>query len=543
MIYTLRLLLIFLFFFTHASAQSQSETEFTKIPDDYYLALIPDLPYSGPHRLSWGFYRPPIIWLQGQAVDMSKLRWPQFDKEQIPPSLSIASTNKIKLLIEDSKGQLIETVNLDKPFNFESYTSTAKKNPVSYRLQMEALPNRLNLTTRSYPWIVKKEIFKCEINIDRKQNLVKNSRLKSCLSTLKKLPQQTNQQWFLNIDWPEGLDNENLSFVSENERELRGIFRKAGHIYQSQKNNPKKFIATAGITKSELMPNIEFSFEKVLKKDLLFHVPAKEDQVLVMDKQTLPDGSSVESFGYPGDFIESRSAVMPTNLKPRVQVQFIPAKDQILKYRKTDFPELHTGLPGLLRPWQGSVFGDFNQLSSNRGERTSFLDLPGIQLSYKTNFYDLVPTGFYQTGLLHTGSSLTLSELQGGVKKKIAMLPWLSSFIGLHQYTLSGANPGTSRLGKMNAFAFGLSADHLSNEFLIKSRFNIFYSNTIGYEGLVEYGKLFERKSDFNIYYSLYLGYSRYASNITNKLQTKENFSEDRFRIGVGLGFVGPESN
>jgi hypothetical protein len=58
----------------------------------------------------------------------------------------------------------------------------------------------------------------------------------------------------------------------------------------------------------------------------------------------------------------------------------------------------------------------------------------------------------------------------------------------------------------------------------------------------LEAGKMFKmQKSDLKVFTSGILGFSRYAAIATNRLEVAESFTEDRWKVGLEIGLIGPD--
>ena len=68
------------------------------------------------------------------------------------------------------------------------------------------------------------------------------------------------------------------------------------------------------------------------------------------------------------------------------------------------------------------------------------------------------------------------------------------------------------------------------------------FATAIGFDTQVEFGRLLRNSTDIPYTYSVIVGFSRYAAVTETRLRVSETFTEDRFKIGLSIGFDGPDS-
>ena len=92
----MKILFVFLnLIFTFCLAKTNNNIA---VPNEYFIAEVPNLPLIGPDRVSWVFVRPPKIWIMNQIIDLSEIKWPQWDTSQHPLSI-VPGHNDIYLIL------------------------------------------------------------------------------------------------------------------------------------------------------------------------------------------------------------------------------------------------------------------------------------------------------------------------------------------------------------------------------------------------------------------------------------------------------------
>jgi hypothetical protein len=219
--------------------------------------------------------------------------------------------------------------------------------------------------------------------------------------------------------------------------------------------------------------------------------------------------------------------------------------EKLPRIQYTEFLENRTGVPGFLRRWKGRAFFTQNTLTSSRGEESKFLSGPGLELAYSSDFWALEPFLFFDSGLFHPDSKLSVSERQFGIARNLKWMPkWSYLFGSVHQYQLSGQNPGSSRLGAVDSLALGLGGIQRIGKHYLQGRAAFLYSTEPGFDARLEYGQVWNRRSDFHLTWGFFLGSSRYSGVVTiASNRTTQSLFEDRFIAGISIGFLGPESS
>ncbi len=529
--------------FVSAVSGADVSIDQSKQLDENIIARVPGLGPIYGARATWAIWRAPFLWTNGELVDVSRVAWPQWDKNQVPISIVPAvSAFRAKLLLETSDGLLLEEIILDKPFLPDRY-DPAKKKPDQYRIQVSLLNDRLVLKTRAYPWIQRKNVLECDYEIQQGRDVMADSKVKTCLSSLESVAKNADRQWFATVTWPEAGDAIRRNAMSATDRELKSSFRKSGHVFESQRKG-RRFIARAGITYAETVPSIDFDFFSISKFSSIKNAVSREEQKNVMLDVVTAAGGKLIVHSFATDLVEQVAIKSPSGPSPGLHLQFIASKDDAPSIENTEFLESRTGIPGLLRRWRGRGFFNYNQLTSNRGEQNSALGGPGLELSYAMDFWKLEPYLFFDSGLLRPSSTVSISEIQFGARKSFSFLPsWSSVYLGIHQYQLSGDNPGSSRLGASDSISLGLAGIQRIGDHVVQGRAGLLVSTAVGFDAMLEYGKVWHKTSDFHLTWGVFGGVSRYSSIVTVPTnRTSQQFSEDRLSVGISIGFLGPES-
>jgi hypothetical protein len=379
--------------------------------------------------------------------------------------------------------------------------------------------------------------------VERGEDPLKLPRVRTCLATLEALPKNADRQWYATVQWPETRDAIKRNAGSSRDRELRATFRKAGHVYESERKG-RKFLVKAGVTGVESVPVLESDFATVPKTQAITESATREERRKTLFSAETAGQGRVEIVSFASDEVEQSAQRSPEGPNPRINLQIIPGSGTGPILRGTEFLESRTGMTGVLRRWQGRSFINYNQLTSSRGEKNSMMGGPGLDLSYASNLWDLEPFFLYDSGVLHLDSDIFVTEFQIGARRGFSFLPrWISFYSAFHQYQLAGQNPGTSRLGANDAIAVGFRGQVRSGSHVVTGRMAMLASTGSGFDSQLEYAKVWHRDSDFHLTLGIFLGLSRYAGSViipTNG--TVQNLSEDRFVIGFSLGFLGPES-
>ena len=543
-------LVFYLFFAISSTAQAQnflpsffSGGEATQsVPDEYFVARIPGLGPIYGARASWYFFRPPFIWAQGQLYDMRKLNLPQWDKNQVPLAISpVAGPAKVTIILEASDGTVIEERPFEAPFVPDRYVSPKGEAPARYRLQMILLNGRVKIKTGTYPWVQRQKVFDCEYAIDQDADPLQDGRVKTCLSSLESISKTAEQQWYATITWPETGNVLRRNAILARDREIRSAFRKAGHVYETERKG-RTFLVRAGVTSVETLPVHQFDYETLGKREAISFAAEREDEKTLLAEAPTAAGGHFWVYSFANDTVEQAAIRSPAGPVPAIHIQFVNGTDKDPQLVNTEFLENRTGVPGLFRRWRGRVFLSQSNLTSSRGEKSELISGPGIDWAYSWDFLSLEPYVIYDSGLL-SNSKLSISELQAGLGRGFPLLPsWSYIYGGFHQYQLSGQNPGSTRLGATDSIAFGLGGLQRMGKHYLSGRVAILVSTATGFDSRFEYGQVWHKKSDFHLTWGVFIGSSRYSGRVsipTNR--TVQTLAEDRFVFGVSIGFLGPE--
>lgn len=521
------------------TAQARDE----RVPDEFYIAKSPDLGPIGPARLHWFFLRPPLLWVQGEMADLSKVRWPLWDQEQMPLSLVPQPGTLAEIILFDAKGEKIDEFMFNRAFVPDDYVAKTGKLPSSYRIRLLSKNRRWSLLSEPYSWIQQKEVFRCEVEFRPNQKIENSSRVQECIDTLKTLPAQAKQQWWVRLDWPAQKESSSKAAISTWDREFRSTFRKAKHSYESQKRPNRTFLVKAGVTNLEKAQAIGFDISSLKSTQAIQAPPDREVKASESYFWKSEKGQEFKVYAFAADEIVEREIRAPDAFNPGIQVQFVSAADGSPSLKSTEFKENHTGFVSYFRRWQGSAFISLNDLTSQRGEKLNQISAPGFDLSVNSGYWGLYPYLSAEPGLLHLGSSLGISEYRLGATRDFDFLPEnFSLSAGGHLYQLSGTNTGSSRLGKYEAISLGGQFFERKGDDFILARASIMYGQGLGFDSRWSWGRVISRKTDMHVTGQIFLGYSRYSGQLTTRTLTNETFTEDRLQIGFSLGFIGPES-
>lgn len=521
---------------------SASETESAKLPlpPEYYVAEVPGLRTVGEHRLSWGFLRPPHLWYQGQLFDLRKIEWPQWDSSQFPAVLPPPSSPNAELRFFDANKRLLLARPFNKPLAADEFV-TATEKPAFYQIVVDLRPARARLGSKLFPWTERRVVVECSSEGKDGENPQQDRRMIACLEGLRGMGEATSRPSFAIIHWPRAKSREAQRFIASSERELRSVFRKNGHFLIGHRTEEPTFRAQAGITNAGDLAKHDFDPSIFTTAEFLTTPPSLEEKTAVIHENSRDSGEFIRVFASAGDSIADRAIRSPPELDPGVHLQFVKTDAATSSLRRTEFREVRTGLGGAFRSWSVTTFATTNQLSSNRGEKTSMTTLPGLDLAYHGGLFGLTPAVIFDTGTVHPGSDLTVSELLVTARRAF---PWsgpLQLSVGFEQYSLSGKNPGSSRLGKMDALAAGFVTQVPYEDYLLGARAHALIASSLGFESRVEIGRRLNWKTDLKPYVGFSLGFARYAGSVENRLQFVETFTEDRLSAGIHLGFIGAD--
>ncbi len=512
-------------------------------PDEFLVAQVPKLGPVYGARASWSIWRPPFLWTNDQLVDFSRIKWPQWDKEQVPIAIvPPAGSLKSVIILEDVNGKVLEEVPLNNPFVPDRY-DPIRPRPSRYRFSITLSNGRAILRTPAYPWLVRKNILECDYEIEQGKDAMADGRVKTCLSTLDSIALNADRQWFASMTWPETGNAIRRNAMSTRDRELRASFRKAGHVFETQRKG-RRFVVRAGVTNAEQIPVIEFDYNTIPKFETIKLSATREEKTQEMYEVKTSAQGGLKIMSFAADQVEQVALRSPQGPNPRLHIQFVGTDDIHPSILTTEYLQNRTGIPGLLRKWRGRGFLNQNQLTSSRGEQEQLLGGPGLDLSYASDLWSLEPYAIFDSGLYHPNSKISITELQFGVRRSFEFMPeWSAFYLGIHQYQLSGRNPGSSRLGASDSIALGVAGLERIGRHYLQGRAAALFSTASGFDAQIEYGQVWDRKSDFHLTWGVFMGVSRYSSQVvipSNRLS--ETLSEDRVSFGLSIGFLGPES-
>ncbi len=516
------------------------------IADENLIARVPDLGPIYGAKATWAIWRSPFIWTNTELIDLSRIAWPQWEKNQVPLAIIPAvGSVKATLLLETADGRILEEVVLDSPFAPDQYDS-AKKRPDRYRFRFNLFNDRVILTTGAYPWIQRKNVLECDYDIEQGKDALADGRVKTCLSTLDSISQNADRQWFATVTWPETGNAIRRNAISARDRELKASFRKSGHVFESQRKG-RRFLVRSGVTFVEDLPTINFDYKTIARFSVIAPSASTEEQKKVLKDFATAAGGNMRLNSFSADQVQQVAIKSPTGPIPGMNLQFVGAPDQKPSIKSTEFLENRTGVPGLLRKWRGRSFFNYNQLTSSRGEQSVTFGGPGIDVSYSMDAWQLEPFLIFDSGLLRLGNvgvDVAINELQLGVRRGFSFIPdWLNVYAGVLQYQLTGRNPGSSRLGASDSLTAGISAIQRIGDHVVQGRAGVLVSSAFGFDAQMEYGNVWHKRSDFHLTWGVFLGVSRYANVVTIPTnRTTQELSEDRYTLGVSFGFIGPES-
>jgi hypothetical protein len=534
-------LISILFCFLSVFAEAQEVSQAGKVPDEFFIANIPQLPSSGKFRGSWFFIRPPFAWVQGELVNLREIEWPQWDANQVPAALIPPTKTKAWLLIFDSDGQKIDQLELKKAFQSEKYTPPENKKPATYKIQVEFASGRGRMISKGYPWRQGRSVFSCKIPVDREKPIQKNAAVRNCVKTLAALPLNATQQWRVNIQWPNLKDPESRLWIGEQDRMQKFLFRNYKHQFESNRQG-LVFQVDAGVTDVEKIQKISFPIDELQKSEKIISTATRDEIEKNIYDLSLADGSQLTIRSLAVDENELRSIDSPQALSPTVHLQFVESPNSEWAFQTTEFLEYRTGFLSFARPLMVGAYGTYNSMTSSRGEKDSFFNIPGVEVNWNPNLFGVRPYLFFESGFIHEGSTLSIGELQMGFHKTFEKWPYIKPGLGFQQYTLSGKNPGSSRLGKVNAIVVSALTEEVRGDVFLRGRAQGMFASSQGYAVQLEAGKMFKvQKSDLKVFTSGILGFSRYAAIATNRLEVAESFTEDRWKVGLEIGLIGPD--
>ncbi|NJL24865.1 MAG: hypothetical protein HC902_06635 [Calothrix sp. SM1_5_4] len=204
--------------------------------------------------------------------------------------------------------------------------------------------------------------------------------------------------------------------------------------------------------------------------------------------------------------------------------------------------ERRTGVTGALRDWQILGSAGYSFLTSNRGETVGFLGLPRFDLNYNPHLWEMIPFFGFEKTLLGLGSNLEITEMRFGVNRRLPSFESVYGSLGYLGYSLSGTNPGSTRLGSLSAVSFGIGADQRFEDWLLRERFDFLVADSQSFALRLDAGKIRRWLGDEKLYIGVFANYSYYRADILNKINILESFTETRLQIGVTAGWIGADS-
>jgi hypothetical protein len=536
-----------------------------------WIFEVPGLGSLSPKRYSWAFVRGSKIWVQNQPVLLSKIEWPEWDKTQLPVALIPKSTvGKWFIIVLDSEKKTVEKIPFDRPWQPEKTKKTLGDKAMHFAVEFVA-GDRYRVRSPVIPWLKRKDVFKCEFEMDLESSLKKvekDSQLQACLESLAGISEET-EQWFVEIQWPKFSDGEALRYVLKKERELGVPLKKRKHIFQSTKIPSSQFRIIAGRTLVEELPLVAFDAETLGDHELLIAAPEPKELSKPWSVLKTLKGGELELYSLAIDAVADESLYSPTIFMPRLWVQFTgqmdknnlpqgiredlksstePVAVREQRIRRTDFPEYYSGLSGFLRPWYVQTSAVFNSLQSSRQEKSSIFGFGAVEA--RTFFREFLgggwgPRFYLERDIVHLGSDLSVTELQLTVHGPYDWLKYVAPYVGFIGYSLGGTNPGSTRLGGVLQGVLGVSYQTYAQPFFILGHFGLApslggLSPQIGLDTQVQLSWMFSPESREGLFVGLYTGYSTYSAELTvAATRTQEVFAERRIRLGLSLGWAG----
>jgi hypothetical protein len=536
---------------------------------DYLVFEVPGLPVYGSHYHSWYVLRGSLLWTPTGTLDLKKITWPKWELTQVPPALSYSGSNDPEIVVYDKENQEIERIHLKKAWAPQLYqVPPGKPQPHHFRVEMATQPERVRLISKNYNWPNMKEVFKCDIEVidvdadkakfesksdslvgegpadtaQRTPPIEENPKVKLCIESLQGIVKNAGpeKQWYIDINWPKPQTRRSQMYISEIERSFKSGLSKHKHVLITHRGTGRFFAATAGLTLIEKLEMPFLETASLPNKDWHGEIANSEQGIMPVGDFQTRDGGKLIVFGFASDTIKKRSVDSPQEFSPPINIQFVKAPEPTPQMRQTDFREERTGLAGFTRPWFLSVSGDYHTLKSGRGEEGTSLNFPTFEGSWRSPYYNLDPFATLQTGLIHYDAPLALQEGQIGARWR--WRPHLQPTAGYFTYSLRGRNPGSTRLGSVDGPSLGLYSIVRIEDFIVRGWIQGIYTEPFSYDTYLELSKIVDRGStDRGLFLGLFIGYTAYRAEIRNLLNQYETFSENRFRIGVTIGFAGPE--
>jgi len=539
-----------------------------RVLPEYLVFEVPEIPLFGPFLHSWFVLRGPLLWTNTGFVDLRKVQWPKWELKQVPSALTYTGPDDAMMIILDGRNEELERLTLKKGFVPQLYQAPAGKTPRRFRIELTLKPERVRLTTKDYPWPKNKEIFHCDIavveqNLDeavidsksdslvgvdnsdpkRPQPLEDHDQVRVCMESLQGVAKSASaeKQWYVDITWPKALSRRSLQYISDMERLLKSNLARNKHVLIARRGEGKRFVASAGLTQIEFLQPPSLAVESLPRKVWHGPSPPREKEVQVVGDFSTSDGGRVVLMAFASDQVVNRSIDSPAEFDPAVNIQFMKsAKAKELPVRQTDFREERTGIIGFLRPWYVATSANYHTLKSGRGEELASFNAPGLEVAWKSPFFQLEPFFTLEPGFFHDGSPLALQEGHFGARWR-----WregLAPYLGFFSFQLRGTNPGATRLGSIEGPSAGLSGMFRFEDYIVRGWLGGIWTTPFSYDSYLELSRILERgTTDRGFFVGIFTGYTVYRQDALNLTRRLETFSETRFKVGISIGLAGAE--
>jgi hypothetical protein len=525
-----------------------------KLPPDNVIIEVPGLKASAPQPLTWYVQRSKGIGVAGDWTEFNKIKWPTWDNRQSPPVL-VSPSSALPYLIKVNKGKdQHELIELPKTWNIPSEYLKGKTT-FSYSLIHRITPH-LEIETPQIIQTLPKPLFRCQIG-SPKTNAEEDTKLKSCLETIRGLAKETSKRWYISVDWPDSteMSNDNQRFFARTDAQLRATLIKSGHDYKSNRITPRSNVSktksikiTAGLISDYIdIPALNASLDDDV---LIFPASLISEKEKIVHRLMTNDGFEFRAKSFASDKIELGIHKGPTFLDRELILQFIPAKtshqkDIDITHRSDKV--LHHGLAGSVSQWMLSFGTNLTSLKSNRQHSDFYLGMPKIEAQFKPPNLKATFGSYLQSDLLHFGSSLAITEVNLWATYPINAIAPISIKSGWFGYGLSGKlqSENGNRLGSYSGAYAGPS-------FLINAEDYIWSGDLVGIVGLSGEkrnfgfsGRLGLQKrlplvgSEF-IYAGTEIEMAHYKSTLLNTNNTLADFSETRIQWQFKISWIGP---
>lgn len=522
--------------------------------EEYYFFEFPELSRLGSYQLSWFFLRNNQIWANEKSLNLTSLEWPSWDIQQIPAILTPLRGSPVQLLIFDADSKLIEKIELAKPFNPELYSESSKVAPASYQYSRTELDGRVEITSPKFPWPQRRAISSCKSKLKQVENeyletpydLSKEETLALCIRSTEEFinDKEIQKQKYIMISLPRVKGRKNIQFVQALERSLSSAARKNNQVFLLHKSNKPEFEFELGLTQVEELPIAEVSQQKWVNNQGAQQILDKSSPKQIVYEASMPNAAVLKIYGYYSDRSSERRIISPKVSNSTIHLQFIeqtPRKSASVLMTETQEKEIRTGLLGWLRPWRFKTFANQNLLASGRGDKDSFISLPGLDIGYKLRTTDYSIYTSIDRSAVVVGSKLEVSEIKIGAARNV-LSEDIKLRAGYHSYSLAGETTGSTRLGSVSAFSLGASLSQSFELWKGEIKGAVLFGNSQSFDSQFELGRLLSPKSHGSWYLGTFVGFSTYRGNIVNKLNVRELFTENRTRIGLMLGYHGGDN-